>query len=178
MGAEESTLAYPGARQPTNTNRAPTATNRPQAATSTATTRSTNRRPTRTNNEPALVPQAVVLVGYTPFGDPIFMANPSAQSYTHSTNLQAIQTRLLATTTQQAVDPFATTSIYAPTSPLSSISAPAVPVGEDYLATQLQTHQPQLVVPKTVYGPDGLLYTALVRPTSSAGTFFLSITFI
>jgi len=158
MGAEESTL-YP-AQQRTTTSGAANGTSQPAQQVH-------MRRPGPSAMSNTLVPQPVLLVGYTPDGSPILMANPSQNSITAITTTNrsnALQTHAPMLQTQT---PVAATVLPSPT------LQTAIPISTqsnlDAYSTILQVHTPVMAVPKTILGPDGKQYTALVKPTSSAG---------
>jgi hypothetical protein len=159
MGAEESTM-YPAQERRL-------ASDRPSSAMQSTTT-NTRRRLQPKQTQQTLVPQAVLLVGYTPDGAPIFMSNPTQNTVASITSTYRSQSN------QPQAPIYETQTAVAPTLISTSGVTTTVPIGTadanlDALTTILQTQTPVVAVPKTILGPDGKPYTALVRPTSSTG---------
>lgn len=160
MGAEESTL-YP-AQQQTN------AAGAQSGYVQTGQQVPMRRHGATVANASTFVPQPVLLVGYTPDGSPILMANPSQNSIasitaTNRSNAMQTSAPMLATQTPVA-------ATVQPASHLQTAIPLSTQTNMDAYSTILHTQTPVMAVPKTIYGPDGKLYTALVKPTSSSGT--------
>lgn len=142
-GGSSSTLAQPGG---TRTNYA---TQRP-------------KQPSRI--PPPILPQPVLLVGYTPDGAPILMSNTTQNSVS----------QLAPTMTTTQVPFYDPQSTVAPTLTTGSTAA-ALPTETTQMSAEVMTNlfntqNPVMAVPTTILGPDGKPYTALVKPTSQQGT--------
>lgn len=115
---------------------------------------------------PTILPQPVLLVGYTPDGAPILMSNTAQNN--------------VSTLTTQPSQAYATNANqHAPTNPMLTAS-PTATTTPSYAATtsnELMTNlfamqTPVMAVPTTILGPDGQSYTALVKPNTQQGMFF------
>lgn len=159
MSSDNSSL-YPSQTRSTNS----TLTNGGQLSTNGA-SRATGR-PKQIKQ--TLVPQAVLLVGYTPEGSPILMTNPTQNTYSALTTASRGQ----STTTQPPIfDNQSTIDASLITSPGVGSSIPISKQSEeDFMNTVMREHQPVMAAPRTILGPDGKPYTALVRINNSAGT--------
>lgn len=164
MGAEESSM-YPASEQ------------RASSASSNgghyARSSGAARPPTPKKVAPAMLPQAVLLVGYTPDGAPILMADPAQNSLaTLTARNKGPQSTLPPIIATQAA--FLPTLTGAPTQTLHATTMPLSEAGNiESLTNILETHTPVIAVPKTILGPDGKPYTALVHPTSSSGALLM-----
>ena len=159
MGAEESTM-YPAQERTA----APVRTNGPTQTAATGTKRT--RGPAKIQQP--LVPQAVLLVGYTPEGAPILMSNPSQNTVATLTSTQSQRMMTTQPPIYETQSPVASALF---STPDAAASVPmAADTNQNYIQTLLQDQTPVMAVPKTILGPDGNAYTVLVRPTSSAGT--------
>lgn len=138
----------------------------------TGTTRNTTvatatRRPPVQKMAPTILPQPVLLVGYTPDGSPILMSNPnqgsvsslmstsSAASTSTGRQIHTLNSSLYSTSVSTSGAPYA-----GPSGPMTN---------NDYLSTIFQDKQPVMAVATTVLGPDGKSCVALVKPTSHSG---------
>lgn len=155
MGAEESRM-YPGHEGSSTSHQGQSA--------GTRATYAGTRQQTVQRNPPTILPQPVLLVGYTPEGAPILMSNTAqntvSQMTTHSTSTHAP-----VFDQQSAVAPSLTTGTVAVTGPPQ-----ASHMTNEMMTNLLQTQTPVLAVPVTILGPDGKPVTALVKPTSNQRT--------
>lgn len=148
---------YPGQEGGSANRQAPQATNRASYG---QTSQQSGQR-----MAPTILPQPVLLVGYTPDGAAILMSNTTQNSVSQMTTQPSPayatnRDQQVATNQMQTVSPVATTTPgYAP------------PTSQELMTNIFQTQSPVMAVPTTILGPDGNAYTALVKPSSQQGMF-------